>query len=140
MIHYDPKSETSCSPGYQAARKLHAEDICIGDFVAISDVTYEYASFVWPCIDSFEVKKNELVRINYLAHEEFDLYQVKSICLPFIHTVDSKKQNRVFDLRKTNLFRLSEDFALSFKTALKKSAKRAKAKSGKKKSRKSKRK
>lgn len=139
MIHFDPKFETKCKPGYQSARKLHGEDISTGDFVAISDVTYEYASFVWDCVDSFDVKKDEVVRINYMAHEDFDLFQVKSICLPFVHTVDSKKQNRVFDLRKTNLFRLSEDFAMSFKKVLKKSEKRKKDKSGKKKSGKSKR-
>lgn len=119
MIHYQPKLESVNPIAGQAARKIHAEDICVGDWLAVSDVTHEFASFLWDGLDSFETKKEELIRINYLAHDDFDIYRVKAICLPFVYTKNSKKKNRVFDLRLTNLFRLTEQFASEFKKGLK---------------------
>lgn len=128
MIYYDPKFDKHYSAAHDAARKLHAEDIRVGDYVAIADVTYEYASCLWNWIDAFDMEKDQAIRIQFLAHEEFDVYHVKSICLPFIHTLDTKKKNRVFDVRRTNVFRISVEFAKSFKE----SVNRGKNKKGKK--------
>ena len=128
MIQYDPNSETRHATPLEAARKLHAEDIRVGDYVAICDVTYEFASFFWNGIDSFDTTKDQAICIRFTAHDDFDIYRVKSICLPFVYTVDTAKKNRVFDLRRTNLFRITHQFARAFKKGIRQSNKRKRRK------------
>ena len=119
----------------KCSRLVHPEDLVVGDRVTISSVTYELATFLWCCADSFQFPPDELVKLTFKANEGHYPMTVKSICLPYVLCKRIDKKHAVYDLRQLQLTRLDRDFADAVRDAYK-----ADKKANSKKKRKSKKK
>ena len=121
----------------KVSRKLHPEDIAIGDNVAISEVAYQYASFMWFGVDSSVLPPHDVVQLTFYPYDSHEPLIVRSVCLPFVLCEQVNARHVVLDLRRTQLVRLDESFATTVRKALKaneSSLKSKKRKSNRKKS------
>ena len=91
-------------------KALAPEDVHKGDFVSLMHVTCELPSFLW-CADATVLPPHELVRIQFLPWEGFELLKVESVCLPFVLTKRPTGACRTLDLRSCQLARLDRRFA-----------------------------
>ena len=91
------------------AKALAPEDVRVGDFVALLQVTCELPSFLW-CADATILPPHEPVRIQYLPWQGFDLLKVESICLPFVLTKRPCGSCQTLDVRCCRLARLERRF------------------------------
>lgn len=122
-----------------AARRLHPEDIQIGDNVALAHVSYQYPSFLWCGVDLAMLPADRIVQLSFLP-SEFELLVVKSICLPFVFCKSNDGQHKVFDLRQSELMKVDRAFAASVRKGHKldsRSSKNGKKKKRQKRKRKS---
>ena len=123
----------------KVSRKLHPEDIAIGDNVAVSEVAYQYAPYMWFGVDSSVLPPHEVVQLTYYPNDSHEPLIVKSVCLPFVLCEQVDTVHVVFDLRQTQLARLDPTFATAVRKALKanvsnsKSRKKSKKKKSKRK-------
>ena len=117
MITRD-KSELE-SNGLQVARRLHPEDLKVGDDIVITEVSHQYGTFAWCGLNSFEFPADEVVTLTYLAIDSHFPQKVVSICLPFLlcEQVDSK--HVIHDVRSVQLARLESGFAEAARSAYK---------------------
>lgn len=142
-ITQQPKSGQSelAESQLKVSKKLHPEDIAIGDNVAVSEVAFQYASFMWFGVDSTVLPPHEVVQLTYYPTDTNEPLIVKTICLPFVLCEQVDAQHVVLDLRRTQLVRLDPSFAHSVRKALKanesnsKSIKKSKKKKSKHKNR-----
>lgn len=123
----------------KVSRKLHPEDIAIGDNVAVSEVAFQYAPFLWFAVDSSVLPPREVVQLTFYPDDRHEPLIVKSVCLPFVLCEHVDARHVVFDLRKTQLVRLDPTFATAVRKALKANVSNSKSKK-KSKKKKSKRK
>lgn len=91
------------------ARVLAPEDVRVGDFVAVLDVTCELPSFLW-CADANVLPAHEPVRIRFLPYEGFQPYRVESVCIPFVLTALPAGGHSTLDVRCCRLARLDRRF------------------------------
>ncbi len=92
------------------AKILGAEDIHIGDVVAILDVVYEYPSFLW-CDDPHVLPPQEPVYVRWRSQHTKKPLKVKAICLPYILVKTPKGRHKTLDVRQCRLVRLNEFYA-----------------------------
>lgn len=134
------KRQSSSTAELTASRRLHPEDLKIGDDVAISETHHELATCCWLGLDSFQYPPDELIRLTFKAFGDHHPQKIKSICLPFVLCQQSDGKHIVHDLRQVQLTRLDAGFASDVTTALKSdkgdSKKRKKKKKNKKKGKK----
>lgn len=119
----------------KVSRRLHPEDIAIGDDVAVSEIAYQYASFMWFGVDSSILPPHETVQLTFFPSGDHEPLTVKSVCLPFVLCERAEAQHLVIDLRQTQLVRLDKSFANSVRAALKSNdsiKKKSKRKKGRK--------
>ena len=113
------QSETTNSK-ITVARKLHPEDISVGDDVALSEVSYQFPSFFWCGADHAILPPESQVRITFLPIEEPQTLKVKSICLPFVLCTLADGKHQVYDVRQVQLVRLDRGFAQKVRDSRKK--------------------
>lgn len=123
----------------KAARRIHPEDLAVGDDVVVSEATYEFATFLWCGLDSFKYPADELIRLSFLASEDHFPQQVVSICLPYLLCKKVDGKHVIHDLRSLQLARLESGFASAARDAYK-ADKESEAESRKSKKKKKKRK
>ncbi|MFT5304201.1 MAG: hypothetical protein ACI87E_003000 [Mariniblastus sp.] len=121
-----------------ASKKIHPEDIQAGDFLAISETTYQLGSYCWCGVDATLLPPHEIVHLTFFPIEPLDPLQVKRICLPFVFCKKANRQHQVIDIRLNKLVKLDKQFALSVRKSLKSEANELakKSKTKKKKSKK----
>ena len=142
----EPGSTTS---SLSVSKKIHPEDIRLGDDVMISEVMYQYPSYPWNSC-SITLRPEDTVDVTFLSPPDTTPMVVKAVCLPFILCKTETSRHRVFDLRQIQLVRLDKTFATQFLAAREaekaeyetrsKKKKRKKRKSKKEKAKKKKRK
>lgn len=103
----------------KVSKKLHPEDIAIGDDVAISEVAYQYASFHWFGVDSTVLPPHEVVQLTFNPGDMNEPLVIRSVCLPFVLCQQVDETHVVLDLRRTQLVRLDPFFARTVRKALK---------------------
>ena len=94
----------------QLARSLAAEDVRVGDMVAILDTLGEYPSFLWDR-DAELLPPHEPVRVRWLGQKAGKPLKVKAICLPYILAKAPSGRYRTIDVRRCRLARLSPRYA-----------------------------
>ena len=104
--------------GTLASKKLHPEDIAVGDFVSMMSVLYQYPSYLWCGVDTTRLTPEFPVEITFLPSGPVEVYAVKAICLPFIFCQSANDNHHIFDVRQTQLARLSPSFASVARQAL----------------------
>ena len=99
------------SDGLNVARRLHPEDLKVGDDIVITEVSHQFGTFVWCGLDSFQFPADEVVTLTYLANDNHFPQKVVAICLPFVlcEQVDSK--HVIHDVRSLQFARLEPSFA-----------------------------
>ena len=93
------------------ARRLHPEDIGIGDHLAILLVSHEFPSSLWCGVDVTRLPPEQTVRLTFLPYEEFECLKVKSVCLPFVLCKSCRNRHKVIDVRQVQLAKLDPAFA-----------------------------
>lgn len=131
------KSHTHCTAPLKASKRVHPEDLKIGDDVAISETHHQLATCCWLGLDSFQYPPDQSIRLSLMASGDHHPQKVKSICLPFVLCQQSDGKHVVHDLRQMQLSRLDATFAADVATALQ-SDKQASHKAKKKKTKKKK--
>ena len=115
-----------------AARKLHPEDISVGDAVTVGQVSYQFPSFVWCGVDQSILPADRIVRLVFLP-TEFELLTVKSICVPFVFCKTLEGKHAVYDVRQVELMKLDQGFAATVREGRKQDTKADKTRKSKKK-------
>ena len=103
----------------KVARTLPSEDISVGDDVAISEIAYQYPSFLWPDADTTMLPPHQKVRITFQPFEDYLPMKVKSICLPFVLCEMHNDKHQVLDIRQIQLVKLDPAFAKEVRKSLK---------------------
>jgi len=130
--------------GLKSARRIHPEDLVVGDDIAITEVSYQYGTFAWCALDTFKYPADEVITLTYRATDDHFPQKIVSICLPFLlcELVDGK--HMIHDVRTLQLARLESGFASAARHAYRadkelaigeKTKKKKKRKKGKKKQR-----
>ena len=126
-----PQTTETKDSQLSASRRVHPEELAVGDYVALKAVSYEYPSFLWCGADPVTLPPDQPVRITFLPHRDNAPLKVTAICLPFILCSTHNSGEKLFDLRKTQFVKLDSDFARAARKALSRQEKKAKKKSGK---------
>ena len=130
--------------GLQSARRIHPEDLMIGDDIAITEVSYQYGTFAWCALDTFKYPADEVITLTYRATGDHFPQRVVSICLPFLLCEKIDGKHIIHDVRTLQLTRLESGFANAARGAYRtdkeaesneKAKKKKKRKKGKKKQR-----
>ena len=100
------------------SKKIHPEDIRVGDDVAISEVLYQYPSYPWQG-GVTTLQAQESVDVTFLSPPDATPMIVRAVCLPFVLCQTEPKQHRVYDVRQVQLVRLSKAFGKAFRDARK---------------------
>lgn len=123
----DSVSQTDASNApCSLAKSLAPEDVRVGDYVAPLHETYDYASFFWCCDDALE-DRSQTVPIRFVASDSGEPLRVKAVCLPFVLVKAAKGKKFTLDVRRTQLARLTDDYARVAWKAYKKRKKTAKS-------------
>ena len=107
-----------------SSRKVHPENLRVGDYVAIASVTYEIPSFLWCGLDHIAYPPDQTIDIAFTksADENAPLL-VKSVCLPFVLCKSVDGDHRLIDLRRTALLKLDNTFGQEAAKSLTKKSK-----------------
>lgn len=135
MTIAENQSETSALE-LKVAKRLHPEDICVGDDIALSEVAYQYLSFHWCGADATILPPERPVRVTFLPpHGDNQPLKIKSVCLPFVLCETVNGKHKLYDVRQIQFVKLDSDFAQKVRDAFnekKESKKKSKRKRKKK--------
>lgn len=112
------KTENKFDSELTVSKKLHPEDIVIGDAVAVSETVYQYISFSWCGVDTTRLPPEEVVKVPCLSHDASPLI-VQSVCLPYVLCKKFDGKHLIVDVRQNQLVRLNKAFARLARAALK---------------------
>ena len=104
-------------------RTLAPEDLQPGDLVSLLTEILELPSFLWGH-DSQLLAPHEPVRMPWRPNDAGMPLRVEEICLPFVFVKTPNGGQRILDVRRHQLVRLSADYANNVWNALKKRKKR----------------
>ena len=104
------KSHAATTDESLAARSLPPEDLKRGDFVAVLHEIDEWPSFFWHA-DPQILRPDEPVRLVRHPDDGGTPLKVRAICLPFVFVKTPVGQQRVLDVRRHRLVRLSDKYA-----------------------------
>lgn len=93
-----------------ASRSLAPEDLKRGDFVTILNEIVEWPSFLWHA-DPQILRPDEPVRLMRHPDDGGTPLKVRAICLPFVFVKNPTGQQRILDVRRQRLVRLSDKYA-----------------------------
>ncbi len=105
------------------AKALAPEEIRAGDFVTPLYVVAEVPSYWW-CGESWELPRDEPVRIRFTPTTDGVPLRVKSVCLPFVLVKCPGGAAGMIDTRKCQLARLDDPHARRAWKALKRAARK----------------
>lgn len=111
------------------ARAMAAEDLCLGDYVALLSVVREYPSFMWDCPSEL-LLAHEPVRITCRPCEKLHLFRILDICLPFLFVKAPGGDHRTLDVRRCQLARLDDRYGAHVWRTLRKAAKKKSKRKG----------
>ena len=127
----------------QSARRIHPEDLVVGDDIALTEVSHQYGTFAWYSLDTFKYPADEVITLTYRPSGDHFPQKVVSICLPFLLCELVTGKHVIHDVRTVQLTRLQSGFAKAARAAFKsdkeseetekKSQEKKKRKKGKKK-------
>lgn len=112
------KTETA-DASLKVAKRLHPEDLQLGDFVAISEFSCEYLPFLWDGVDPIRLPPDKPVRLKFLACDDHQAQEVKSVCLPFVLCQQTDGSHIIHDVRSVQLTRLDSEYAKAVRKAFK---------------------
>ncbi len=106
-----------------AVRVLAADDVSVGDYLVVMNVTLQIPSFYWS-LDYQVSSRTELVHLSYMPGDCGSPLEVIAVCLPFllVETFDGTRQTK--DLRQCRVARVSPEFASKVRKSLAKNKKR----------------
>jgi hypothetical protein len=124
-IFHEPASTKNCLDGMtiideqfetttatlKCAKKLPAEDIAVGDFVALGEIGCQLPSFFWCGADTTMWPPDQPVHITFLPFGDREPLKVKSVCLPFVLCELPNGKPKVHDVRQVQLLKLDHGFA-----------------------------
>jgi hypothetical protein len=110
------KSRAEKLPVTLAAR-VAAEDLRVGDDVAILNEIHEVPTWFWPCSD-VSLESEGLVRIRTVARGGGTPLRVEAVCLPFVFLKRPDGRPRQVDVRRVQLVRLDRRYARLVRKAL----------------------
>lgn len=93
-----------------ASRSLAPEDLKRGDFVTILHEVVELPSFFWHA-DPQILRPDEPVRLLHHPADGGTPLKVRAVCLPFVFVKNPTGEQRVLDVRRHRLVRLSDKYA-----------------------------
>lgn len=115
------KADRVDSSSATLAKPLAAEDVVVGDYIAVLHVLYELPSFFWSR-DADALPPHEPVRIQLMPTDGGEPLRVVAVCLPFVLTKSAQGQNQTVDLRRCRIARLDRRYAQIAWKALRKAA------------------
>ena len=92
------------------ARRVAAEDIARGDYLAELNEIYQAPPFLWQC-ESRLTASTEPVAIRFRSQDAGQPLRVIAICLPFVLAKLPSGGRRTLDLRGVELVRLDRHYA-----------------------------
>lgn len=92
------------------ASTLAPEDVRVGDFVTLLQVTYEVPSYLW-CADATLLEREVPVRLPWLPECGGMPLKVKAVCLPFVLVKLPTGEKQALDVRRCRLARLKDSYA-----------------------------
>ena len=101
------------------AKVLAPEEICIGDYVSLLNMSWELPSYMW-CADANLLSPHELVRLEIKPRTSGIPMKVKSVCLPFVLAKFPAGEKRAIDIRCYRLAKLNRAYAKAAWKAYKK--------------------
>ena len=104
------KTLASAQPESLLAKCVAAEDLECGDFVAVLDQIFEFASFMWST-DPHMLPPHEPVRILCRPSDSGRPLKVKAICLPFVFVKPPRGKHKTLDVRQCRFVRLNQHYA-----------------------------
>jgi hypothetical protein len=104
------KTSTQHHPESELARSLAAEDIRLGDVIAVLDAVYEFPSFLWNGEFS-GLAPDEPVRVRLRSRQAGRPLKVRAICLPYVLVETPAGRRRTVDVRQCRLVRLGDAYA-----------------------------
>lgn len=105
------------------SRLTGAEDLAVGDFVAVLATTFEVPSFFW-CHDAALDQRHLPVRIELLYGDHGPL-RIRAICLPLVFVASWQRDFQTLDVRRQRLARLDQGYAETVWRLLKRKKKEA---------------
>ena len=105
-----------------ASRKTAAEDIQLGDYVALLRVVWQVPSFLWR--EDCSLVADEPVHIPMFPEDNGRPLLVKHVCLPFIFVEAPDGSFETLDVRRCEVTRLDPEFGKAVSADLKAEAKR----------------
>ncbi len=106
------------------AKPIAPEDIRVGDYLALLEITLQYGSFNWCMADPITLPPSEPVSITWQGHFGGMPLKVKSICLPFLLVKSPHGEMASLDVRHCRLARISSEYGRVARKAFKKKKKR----------------
>ena len=106
------------------SRILAPEDLREGDYVAVLRATFELPSFLWGGDTSIRPPEQP-IRYVYSPCDSGTPLRVKSICLPFLFVRSPTGTHSILDLRRTELTRLTREYAETVCKKLEKDTRKA---------------
>ena len=114
------RDKTELKPdGLQVARRLHPEDLKVGDDIVITEVSHQFGTFGWCGLDSFQYPADEVITLTYLATGNHFPQKVVAICLPFLLCEQVDSTHIIHDVRSLQFARLESGFAKAARSAYK---------------------
>ncbi len=102
------KRRSGCAP--TAAQTVAGEDLEVGDYVAVLEQTYEFASFLWCGVDVQLMPPDEPVRVRMAPLDSGVPLRVAAVCVPFVLAKHPKGGTRSLDLRLCRLARVDRGY------------------------------
>ena len=123
-------NESSCPTNAEAAdsqshsaltvaKPLHAEDLAVGDDVAVLFTSSQFPTFNWYGFDTSMLPIEQPITITYLPFDDQEALIVEKICLPFVICKTYDQRHRYLDIRQVQLARLDKGFARADRKARK---------------------
>ncbi len=89
------------------SRQLRPDDIRVGDYVAVLNVSYEWAGF--SCMDPTG-NPGQVQRATLIPNKTSPPVRIEAVCVPFLFVVDVKGKRHMVDMRRVKLARVSRRF------------------------------
>ena len=126
-------ADDAASPALRVSKRIHPEDLNVGDHVAVTETIHQLPTYCWCGLDAYQHPPDELIRLTVRPQDGHQPLKIKSICLPWVlcKTIDGK--HIVHDLRQTQLSRLDPGFVAAVHKSYKSDLDKEKKKKGKKK-------
>ena len=105
---------------------MAAEDLQLGDYVALLRVVCEVPSFLWRD-EAHQLTPDVPVRLHLLPEDSGRPLLIRQLCLPFVFVETPDGSCETLDLRRCELTRLDPEFGKTVSAELKASAKKLRA-------------